>query len=428
MTYDVIIIGGGIAGLTCGIACAREGLHCAVISAGMSALHFSSGSLDLLSYRDDGRLVREPYRALEAFVADHPAHPYARCGTAAIRQAMGFFREQVGRSGLALFANGDQNHFHVTALGTLRPTYLSPASVFSSAIERAFTRRRRIAVLSIDGFRDFHPHLAAVNLRDHRLFKDVEIVSGLISLDELARGDDNPYEYRSVDIARQFDSGGLMEAAARRISRLAGDAGFVGLPAVLGLQRHADVYTRMQELTHAIIYEIPTLPPSILGMRLDNALKNRFFELGGEYIAGDRVVSATLAAGRVQSVRTRLHGERPLKAHWFVLATGSFFSGGMTSRFDRMAEPVFDLRLDYPRDRRRWYAPAFFAADSQPFLSCGVTTAGDLTPLDRNGQPVENLFCCGSVLSGYDPVKEGSGSGVAVSTAFVAARHILQRR
>ncbi|MGM9620222.1 MAG: FAD-binding protein, partial [Bacteroidaceae bacterium] len=48
MKFDNIIIGGGLSGLLCGIALAREGCHVAVIAAGQSTLHFSSGSFDML--------------------------------------------------------------------------------------------------------------------------------------------------------------------------------------------------------------------------------------------------------------------------------------------------------------------------------------------------------------------------------------------
>ena len=78
MKFDVVIIGGGLAGLTCGIRLQGMGVKCAVVSAGQSALHFSSGSFDLLNKLPDGSDVVNPLKSAEKLDA---VHPYGKIGS-----------------------------------------------------------------------------------------------------------------------------------------------------------------------------------------------------------------------------------------------------------------------------------------------------------------------------------------------------------
>ena len=72
MKFDTLIIGGGLAGLTCGIRLQKNGMKCAIVSTGQSALHFSSGSFDLLNELSDGTKVDSPVAAVEKINMNHP--------------------------------------------------------------------------------------------------------------------------------------------------------------------------------------------------------------------------------------------------------------------------------------------------------------------------------------------------------------------
>lgn len=427
MKYDCFIIGGGLSGLTCGIKCLREGLSCAIISSGMSALHFSSGSIDLLGYYPDRSVVYKPIDYLADFIHENAEHPYSRCGVDQVKEAFDFVQEELRFEDLDLFCNGDDNHFHVTAIGTLKPTYLSQRSVFNERIKEAFKKRTKIAILNFKGFRDFYPDLAIAILRKNSLFRFFEILSDTIELPVFSKTGKNPHEFRSIDIARIFDSEKYLQKIANRIKKAAGDAAFVGLPAFIGINNYNRIHKRLEELTGTLIYEVPTLPPSILGMRIDNALKSRFASLGGVFISGDRVLSGEIQGNKIIQIHTSNYHDPGFSAEYYVLSSGSFFSGGLASEFDRLREPIFDLKIYGNREREEWYSSDFFNRESHPFLEFGVLTNKDLNPYSREGDVIENLFCTGAILSNYNPVKEGSGGGVALSTGYSAAKRILER-
>ncbi|MDI6796401.1 MAG: glycerol-3-phosphate dehydrogenase subunit GlpB, partial [Desulfatibacillaceae bacterium] len=296
--------------------------------------------------------------------------------------------------------------------------------VYSPRIEEAFFNKKKVAILNFAGFRDFYPELAAANLKKHPLFEKCEIATNEIKLPEINGKGRGVRELRSIDIARYFDCAKNLAPVAEQISRLGQGAQFVALPAILGISNYQSIRKSLEEIAGAIIYEVPTLPPSILGMRLDEALKSRFAELGGVLLSGERVLGGGIENSRVLSLW--LQSRSKISADNFVLATGSFFSGGLVSRLDSIKEPVFNLKILADQKRGNWYNPAFLSAESHPFMEYGVMTDSRLNALDASGRAVENLFCAGAVLAGYHPVREQSGLGVAIGTGVFAADRIIE--
>ncbi len=427
MKYDCIIIGAGLSGLICGIKCAKEGLRTAVFSGGMNSLHFSSGSIDLLGYSAKRKIIDNPFEDIKELKILTPDHPYLRIPLKTIKESLDFLKEELGSEDLNLYTNGNSNHFRITALGTLKPTYLSQETVYNEGFKRAIEKNITISILNFEGFRDYYPELAVEQLKKNSLLKHINFTTGRIRLPFFTKSEKDLLESNSIDIARLFETEKYLPGLAQAIKNVAGGADIAMLPAFIGLNNYKYIYKRIMALTGLLISEIPTLPPSILGMRIDNALKKRFSSLGGEFIAGDKVTGGEIINGKLDHIHTANYGDARHYSKYYVLSTGSFISSGLFSDYNTMEEPVFKLQFNWEKSRGKWYSKNFFDQKSHPFLSFGVKTDSNFNPFDKNGDPVENLFCTGAVLSGYDPVKEGSGGGVAVSTAYFAAKKIIQK-
>ncbi len=417
MKFDVIIIGGGLAGLACGIRLAEQGKYCAIVSAGQNALHFSSGSLDLLAKLPDGRAVSQPLSALSALAELAPEHPYSKMRNITqldelVQEAEALLR----RCGLDIVGSSAENHLRLTPLGSCRPTWLSLADIPVAPLNGPLPWQR-VAVIGIEGFLDFQPQMVASALQD----QGIDATADYLHLPALDRLRDNPSEFRAVNIARILDLPENRQPLADELSRLSFTAEMILLPACIGLDKSAPL-DALRAVVGKPIQLLPTLPPSLLGMRLHQALRHRFQQLGGLVMPGDAVLRAELVDNRITGLYSRNHGDIPLRAAQMVLASGSFFSNGLVATFDKVYEPILDLDILSLPHRADWSHSNLFAP--QPYLQFGVNTDNHLRPL-RGGVALENLHAIGAVLGGYDPLQQGCGAGVSLTSAVFVAEQII---
>ena len=155
MNFDVVIIGGGLAGLTCGIALQEQGKRCVIINNGQAAIDFASGSLDLLSRLPNGAFVKNIPENLTALSAQLPQHPYSIMGAERVLAKAQDFEKLAESLNLDLIGSSAENHLRVTGLGSLRGAWLSPNSVPTVQGDTPFPYKK-IAVLGIEGYHDFH--------------------------------------------------------------------------------------------------------------------------------------------------------------------------------------------------------------------------------------------------------------------------------
>ena len=427
MNFDVAIIGGGLAGLTCGIALQQRDKRCVIINNGQAAIDFASGSLDLLSRMPDGSVVENINENLTALRTALPAHPYSLLGAEKVIAKAQDFERLANALNLDLIGSSEKNHWRVTGLGSLRGAWLSPNSVPTVQGNETFPHKR-IAVLGIEGYHDFQPQLLAANLVLNPQFAHCEVTSGFLNIPQLDELRQNAREFRSVNIAQLLEHKLAFNDLVSEIIESAQGANAVLLPACFGLENQ-EFMNALRDATKLALFELPTLPPSLLGMRQRIQLRRKFESLGGLMINGDSALNAHFEGDRVHCIKTRLLEDEEIIADNFVLAAGSFFSKGLVSEFDKIYEPVFESDIIgeegfNDKDRFSWTNHRF--ANPQPYQSAGVAI-NEHCQVQKCGQFLANLYAIGNVIGGFNALELGCGSGVAVVTALTVADEILAK-
>ena len=280
-----------------------------------------------------------------------------------------------------------------------------------------------VLVAGFRDLRDFYPSLVAANLRA----QGIAARAVYLALPPTRRRLDFP----TTVVARLFEDRAFRADVGRQLRALRGDPGRVALPAVLGHspREAGTVLAELEEASGAAVFEIPTLPPSVPGIRLYDILAAAFQRAGGRLQLGSWVVRAEATSGRLRAVYTEAAArEQRHEAAGFLLATGGIAGGGLRAgRGGELVETALGLPVDAPGGRAGWFAPRFLDAGGQPIYRAGVYTDRSLRPLDGRGQVVyENVAVAGATLGGADPMREGCHEGVALATGWAAARHLIE--
>ena len=214
-------------------------------------------------------------------------------------------------------------------------------------------------------------------------------------------------EFNALGLARAFDQRDFRRTVIGELtSRLHGGE-VVAFPAALGIAAPHEVWSELEHGLGRPVFEVPTLPPSVPGMRVFAILRDALRRAGGSLLLNNVVIGAEHERGRVRALRVRvgLREERH-SADWVVLATGGFASGGLeldsdwTARETALGLPVAGV----PEPGSPRFEPQYFAA--HPMARAGVAVDGRLRPVGSNGEPVfENVLVAGATLAGRGAVE-----------------------
>lgn len=383
--FDTIVIGGGMAGFIAACRLADRGEKVAVVSKGDPVCSLSTGCIDITDAGPD------PIAAIDSLPTEHPYHLLE---TRTIQASIDYFRDLASAHGLPYRGSARENQTVLTPLGRSRFTALAPATMTDTA------RNQDLFLVSFHGMRDFYPSYFRKRFPDCRF---AEFDAGVGSVMGLAARFDEP-EFR-----RRF---------AEWLRITVPDGARVGVPAVLGVHDSYQIMEELETATGTQVFEIATIPPSVPGIRLFSMLKTASTRRGVEYLFGAGIAEVEKAGKTVRRIRLEVPGRaRWIEARKFMLATGSFVSGGLLSTEKSVTEPVFGLPVFVPGERSSWFHENFFAAE-HPVQQSGVLVDGEFRPSTGDW---DNVFVCGSILAHGQIIRYQCGHGVAVSTAYAAA-------
>lgn len=439
---DVLVVGGGLAGVVSAVAAAREGADVRLVSHKRSTLRQASGLIDGLGFvpprtppgdrvdylsqkrRDvrEVRAARGSYRGplitpFDGFTDLSDDHPYSLVGTEALREGLSLFDELTGD--LYCGAHTERNALVPTFGGSVKPTARYPRG---SAAGLASDERPMLVV----GFRsltEFDARMVAERIE--AVGVPFSVSGAEVAFVEALRDD-----AKVTRIARMLDHdepiGGTpaRRALAEIVEPHVGDAGRVGFPAFLGDDNAVAVRSELAAALGADVFEIPMGPPSLPGLRLEDRLFEALDAEGVRFETGNPVVGFERAAddsiGAV--VVDRKGREVPYSANAFVLASGGLVGKGLESNREQVREPLFDCHVPHPEDRYDWFVDD--ALGDHPYARFGVTTDTAMRPRDAAGKVAfSNLFAAGAVVGGADTAREKSASGVSLATGIVAGHH-----
>jgi len=412
---EVVVVGVGMAGLVAALRLAEAGRPVRVLAEGVGSTHLSGATVDVLGYRPER--VLSPAAALPGFLATHPEHPYARIGTEVIGEAVAWLKGRLDNPRYV----GDlgRNFLLPTALGVPKPTAIAPQTMAAGDVSAG----GHFAIVGLPGLKDFYPALVAGNLAAATGVGGEAVEARAVDVDVAldGRADVGPLAY-----ARRLEEPAFRaQLAARLRGRLgAGDA--VGLPAVLGLAGVEAAWEELEARLDRQVFEIPTLPPSVPGLRLYEALSGALRQAGARVSVGGEVVGAETDGHRVTGLYTETaNGRRFHPAAGVVLATGGWAAGGLEMDSHWVVrEPVLGLPVTSPAGGNGRFAPGYF--DHHPLATTGVAVDGSLRPIDGDGNVVfSNVRVAGATLAGAEPWKEKSGDGLSLSTGYHAANTLL---
>ena len=345
--FDVLVIGEGLSGITAAAAACRQGARVMLASKGPGSFVLGTACIDL-----DG--------------LDCATLGLSKCGASQMEEAIGFFLELTDAAGCAYEGGVHERRLVPTIMGTFAEVSLAPRSLWKGD-PRGVAKAVVVGIENVFAFdANFVAERLALRSKDKGLSTSYRAVA--IKLPQIHE----QHWLTPLDIASEVDKhSSYAQSLMAALKPVVQDADLLILPGVLGLDSGDDYIRKLEADIGCAICELPTLPPSVPGLRLLRRLESQLTAMGAQICTGFSVQKLCMDGDRCTGAVLDTPGKpRTIHADTVILASG---------KFSRLLE-------------------------------------------DRSGK--ENVFACGSVLGKFE---SRHGNAIAIVSGYQAGMLACQR-
>jgi glycerol-3-phosphate dehydrogenase subunit B len=417
---DVVVIGAGLSGLVAAARLAEAGAAVTLVAKGHARTHWGSGGLDIAAPHG----ATTPADGIAHLAGTE--HPYRFLG-ADVAPAVAWLLDLLAAAGLPYAGSLDAPVRRMpTSIGGTRPAAIVPEA--QAAALRPWAADEILVVAGIAGFKDLWPGAVAGSLGREAVWMGDDRPAAVHGIAVELAGLRGRRNLSALHLAGRFDDA---RTRADDIARLAsavekaaaGKAGRVALPAVFGLEGHAEAWAELRARLPLEPFEVPLVPPSVPGLRLYRVLRERIRAAGGRVQIGERVARVHLDGDRVIAVEVEAAVRTvTIRTGALVLATGGLVGGGLVATGDgRIVEPVLGLHVTAP-GQEAWLAADALDPAGHPVETAGVMSDDALRPLGSDHRVAHaNVHVVGGLLAHQHAIRDRCGDGVAIASGWRAA-------
>lgn len=414
---ELAVIGAGIAGCAATVFAEARGIKTTQVG-NTGALAYTTGFFDLLGVAN-GKHLKDPWQGLENLRQVEPDHPYARLSHKDIRDAFDEFISAVEAMGISYTAPGEENHLALLPAGATKPTYSMPATM--QKMTQAIAKKARVLIVDFAGLQGFSAREIVANLANEW----PGLSAKRISFPDM---DCNAQLFPEV-MARALEVRATREAFADILKEIAGDAEYIAMPAILGIYQPDKIHQDVESLLGLPIFEIPTIPPAVAGIRLRELFEQQLKQRGATVIAQQLVRNVSFSQGSITLSLQDNYGPVSIEANKVLLASGRFLSRGLLADQQQITEALIGLPIQQPKGRDDWFSEDYFDPQGHAVNRAGVRVNDSFQPVNASNEVVdERLYAAGIILANQDWIRQRCGAGLAIATAYRAVQAMLASR